>query len=475
MGEYIKLYKDIEFEEEIPKYVQISNFTKNLIEKKIIRDKEKLPTIRELAKVLEVNSVTIVNAYNKLKAEGYAYQKVGSGTYAKVKEYPNIFRREYSNTLKKLRIDELPNIVDFTGETNTEVLFPIKDLKSIIDKVLDRDGANALVSDNSYGYKNLISTINNVFWDNQLNEEDILIVSGAQQGIDIVSKGILNINDNVVVEKPTYGGALSVFKWKKANIFEVPIKEDGIDLDKFEKILQKNNIRCFYTMSYFQNPTGVSYSLEKKKRILELAEIYDFYIMEDDYLSELIYEKSIEYIPFKWLDRNERVIYIKSFSKIFLPGIRLGYLVAPEIFRESIQNSKFNTDITTSSLMQRALDLYIYESKWKENIKALNIEYSKRYNIMQKILDNDFGKLVSYIDPRGGLNFYLTLKDSKINSKELFLRLRKKGVYITPGIMFFTSHNDGKNTFRIGFYQTNEDKIIKGLNILREELIKCHI
>ncbi|MBN1067243.1 PLP-dependent aminotransferase family protein [Clostridium botulinum] len=475
MGEYIKLYKEIEFKEEIPKYVQISNFTKSLIEKRVIKDKEKLPTIRELSKVLGVNSVTVVNAYKKLKAEGYAYQKVGSGTYAKVKEFPNIFRREYSNTLKKLRIDELHNIVDFTGETNTEVLFPIEDLKKIIDKVLDRDGANALISNNSYGYRNLISTINNVFWDNQLNEEDILIVSGAQQGIDIVSKGILNINDNVVVEKPTYGGALSVFKWKKANIFEVPIKEDGIDLDKFEKILQKNNIRCFYTMSYFQNPTGVSYSLEKKKRILELAEIYDFYIMEDDYLSELIYEKSIEYIPFKWLDRNERVIYIKSFSKIFLPGIRLGYLVAPEIFRESLQNSKFNTDITTSSLMQRALDLYIYESKWKENIKALNIEYSKRYNIMQKILDNDFGELVSYIDPRGGLNFYLTLKDSKINSKELFSRLRRKGVYITPGIMFFTSHNDGKNTFRIGFYQTDEDKIIKGLNILREELIKCHI
>ncbi|MBN1054596.1 PLP-dependent aminotransferase family protein [Clostridium botulinum] len=475
MGEYIKLYKEIKFEDEIPKYIQISNFTKSLIEKKVIKDKGKLPTIRELAKALEVNSVTIVNAYNKLKAEGYAYQKVGSGTYAKVKEFPNIFRREYLNTLKKLRIDELHNIVDFTGETNTEVLFPIEDLKKIIDKVLDRDGANALISNNSYGYKNLISTINNVFWDNQLNEEDILIVSGAQQGIDIVSKGILNINDNVVVEKPTYGGALSVFKWKKANIFEVPIKEDGIDLDKFEKILQKNNIRCFYTMSYFQNPTGVSYSLEKKKRILELAEIYDFYIMEDDYLSELIYEKSIEYIPFKWLDRNERVIYIKSFSKIFLPGIRLGYLVAPEIFRESLQNSKFNTDITTSSLMQRALDIYIYESKWKENIKALNIEYSKRYNIMQKILDNDFRNLVSYIDPRGGLNFYLTLKDSKINSKELFLRLRKKSVYITPGIMFFTSHNDGKNTFRIGFYQTDEDKIIKGLNILREELIKCHI
>ncbi|AOR24908.2 PLP-dependent aminotransferase family protein [Clostridium taeniosporum] len=475
MGNYINLFEEIKFKEEVPKYIQISNFIKNLIEKKAIKDKEKLPTIRELSKVLGVNSITIVNAYKRLKAEGYAYQKVGSGTYAKVKELPNVFRKEYSNTLKKLRIDELPNIVDFTGETNIEVLFPIKDLKEIIDKVLERDGVNALISNNSYGYKNLITTINSAFWDNQLNEEDILIVSGAQQGIDIVSKGILNINDNIVVEKPTYGGALSVFKWKKANIFEVPIKEDGLDLDKFEKILQKNNIRCFYTMSYFQNPTGISYSLEKKKRILELAEIYDFYIIEDDYLSELIYEKSIEYIPFKWLDRNERVIYIKSFSKIFLPGIRLGYLVTPEIFRESLQNSKFNTDITTSSLMQRALDLYIYENKWKQNIKNLNVEYSKRYKIMQKILDRDFKDLISYIDPKGGLNFYLTLRDGKITSKELFFRLRKKGVYITPGIMFFTSQNDGQNTFRIGFYQTDENKIIKGLNILREELIECHI
>lgn len=475
MNGYERIFLKIEFKEEIPKYIQISNFIKNLIEKKSIKDKEKLPTIRELSKILKVNSDTIVSAYKRLKAEGYAYQKVGSGTYAKVKEFPNAFRKEYSNTLKKLRIDELENIVDFTGETNTEVLFPIKDLKEIIDKVLERDGANALIYNNSYGYKNLISTINNVFWDNELNEEDILIVSGAQQGIDIVSKGILNINDNVVVEKPTYGGALSVFKWRKANIFEVEIKEDGIDLDKFEKILEKNNVRCFYTMSYFQNPTGVSYSLEKKKRILQLAEKYDFYIIEDDYLSELIYEKSIEYIPFKWLDTNERVIYIKSFSKIFLPGIRLGYLVAPEVFRESLQNSKFNTDITTSSLMQRALDLYIYENRWKENIKVLDIEYSKRYKLMQKILDTDFKELVSYVDPKGGLNFYLTLKNSKIKSKELFLILRKRNVYITPGIMFFTSSNDGENTFRIGFYQTCEKKIVQGLNILREELIKWNI
>ena len=470
----IILYEDLKFKEEIPKYIQIANFIKTLIDKKQIRDGDKLPPIRELSVILRVNNVTIVSAYNKLKAEGYAYQKVGSGSYAKRKELTSAFRKEYSNTLKKISTEDLNNIVDFTGETTGEVLFPINDLKHIINEVLERDGANALISQNRCGYNNLISTINRVFWNKNLDDDDMIIVSGAQQGIDIASKSILNINDNIIVEKPTYVGALSVFKWRKVNLFEVTIEDDGVNLNKFEKILQKNKIRCFYTMSYFQNPTGISYSLEKKKRILELAEIYDFYIIEDDYLSELIYENSIEYTPFKWIDNNDRVIYIKSFSKIFLPGIRLGYLVAPKIFREALQNSKLNTDITTSSLMQRALEMYIDEGKWRENIKYLNNEYNKRYMFMKEILDKDFKDILTYKDPKGGLSFYVTLKSDLIDTRELFLKLRKRGVYITPGAMFFTSQNDGQDSFRIGFYQTDKDKIKKGMKILKEELLGCH-
>lgn len=467
------IYKDFAFKDnDIPKYIQVANYIKSLIDKRNIKEGDKLPTIRELSKKLGVNNVTIVSAYNKLKSEGYAYQKVGSGSYAKRKEVASNFRKEYSNALKKISMGDLTDVIDFTGETTGEVLFPIDDLKGIINEVLERDGANALLSDNRNGYTDLIYTINKVFWNNKLNNEDIIIISGAQQGIDIASKGILNINDNIIVEKPTYVGALSVFKWRKVNLFEVPIDEDGINLNKFEKILQKNEIKCFYTMSYFQNPTGVSYSIEKKKRILDLAEIYDFYIIEDDYLSELIYENSLEYVPFKWLDKNDRVIYIKSFSKIFLPGIRLGYLVAPEVFSETLQNSKHNTDITTSSLMQRALELYISSNKWKKNIKNLNDEYIKRYTHLKTILDSEFKDMLTYNDPKGGLNFYITLKDEfKINTKELFIKLKKKNVYITPGAMFFTSQNDGQDSFRIAFYQTDKEKIEKGMKILKEELI----
>ncbi|WP_195428509.1 PLP-dependent aminotransferase family protein [Clostridium sp. D46t1_190503_E9] len=466
----MKEFFKISFKDEIPKYVQIANHIKKLIDNKDISDGEKLPTIRELANILEVNNVTIVNAYKKLKSDGYAFQKVGSGTYAKRKELTSLFNREYSRIFKNMLPEELEKIIDFTGETNTEVYFPINEFKSVINKVLDRDGANALIIKEPLGYEKLRETINKSFWNNKLDLDNILIVSGAQQGIDIASKAIVNINDNVIVEKPTYGGALSVFKWRRANIFEIEIKEDGVDLDEFEEILKKNKISCFYTMSYFQNPTGISYSREKKLKLLELSKKYDFYIIEDDYLSELIYDNNIIHEPLKKLDKYERVIYIKSFSKIFLPGIRLGYMVTPASFNEIIQSSKINTDITTSSLMQRALELYISEGFWKEHIAYQCREYKKKYKLIKSLIEDELLDKVTYIDPKGGLYFYIKLKDKSITSKELFYKLKRRNVFITPGVIFYRDSKNGDYFFRIGFSQVSKDKIIKGIGLIKEEL-----
>ncbi|NLK94911.1 MAG: PLP-dependent aminotransferase family protein [Clostridiales bacterium] len=467
-------YFKVKFVEEIPKYIQISNKIKKLIDKKIIEDGTKLPTIRKYAEFLGVNNVTIVSAYKQLTNDGFARQKVGSGTYAKRKETLYKFNREYSQSFKKLSSEELSNIIDFAGETTKEMKFPIDDFKTILNKILDRDGAEALVSQSPMGYDKLRSTINKVFWENKLKEDDILIVSGAQQGIDIASKVMVNNNDNVIVEKPTYSGALSVFKSRRANIFEVDIEKDGVNLNEVEKILKKNKVTCFYTMSYFQNPTGISYSHEKKVRLLELAEKYDFYIIEDDYLSELIYDKKVLYEPFKWMDKNDRVVYIKSFSKIFLPGIRIGYMIPPKALEEAMQRSKFNTDIATSSLMQRALEMYIAEGKWRKNIFDLSKEYKNRYKIMEKYIDKELGSKVTYLKPKGGLSFYLTLTNKNISSRKLFMNLKKRGVYITPGVLFFTRSADGENTFRIGFSETEEKKIIQGLKIIKEEIEACH-
>lgn len=460
-----KYYFD--FSGDKPKYIQVANNIKKLIQNKKIADGEKLPSIRELSKLLKVNSVTIVNAYNRLEDEGLAVRKIGSGTYAKEKEDNKNLLRKYSNIYKKIDKRALQGCIDFTSETTCKEFFPIKNFKDALNKVLDRDGADAFTYQDSLGYEGLRKSINEYFWDNKQDDENILIVSGAQQGIDIAAKAIINVNDNVLVEKPTYSGALNVFKSRRANIIEVDMLKDGIDTTALKKILKKNKIKCFYVMSYFQNPTGGTYSLQKKKEILNLAEEYDFYIIEDDYLSELIYDKNIEYRSFKSLDLYDRVIYIKSFSKIFLPGIRIGYLIPPVQFSEAMQNSKINTDITTSSLMQRTLDLYIHEGYWKNHMKLLNQAYERRYIVMEKSLREILGEKVDYFKPGGGLNFYLKISDEiNINSVELFYKCKKNKVIITPGVLFYKNNNEGKRYFRLGFSVTDIDEIKKGLEII---------
>ncbi|MBU3192127.1 PLP-dependent aminotransferase family protein [Clostridium bowmanii] len=461
---------EIEFSSEIPKYLEISKYFKKMIDENNFDDGEKLPSIRKLAKILKVNEVTVVSAYKKLEAEGYAYQKMGSGTYAKRRDTNIKFKKEYSNTLKKIHGEDLKVYVDFTGEITSSEFFPVTVFKDVLNEVLDRDGAEAFAYKESLGYEGLRNSISSFFWDNKVNNEDILILSGAQQGIDIVSKSIINVHDNVVVEKPTYGGALTVFKWRRANIFEAEMLEDGIDLLQFEEILKKNRIKCFYAMSYFQNPTGATYSLEKKLKILELAEVYDFYIVEDDYLSELIYDQK-QYKSFKSLDLNDRVIYIKSFSKIFLPGIRLGYMISPEKYKEYIQNSKINTDISTSSLMQRALDLYINKDLWKEHIKYLNMVYKEKYDFMLSCIEKYLGTKVSYFTPGGGINFYFKVADNlKINSMDLFYRCKNRKVLITPGVLFYKNAEQGNNYFRLSFSEIRKSQIEEGIKIIAEIL-----
>lgn len=471
----LKIYA-VNFNEEMSKYMQITRHIKKLIDSGKIRDGEKLPPIRKLALFLSVNNDTIVNSYKKLQSEGYAVQKIGSGTYAKKKDENRKLKRDYAETFKRIRGEALNNYIDFAGETSCNVFFSINNFKEVINEVIDRDGVNALIYQEALGFDGLRKNINKYFWDNKLAIEDILIVSGAQQGIDIVSKAIINVNDNVIVEKPTYNGALFVFKWRGANVLEADMMEDGIDLENFKKILKKNRIKCFYTMSYFQNPTGMTYSLEKKKEILKLAEKHDFYIVEDDYLSELIYDPNIKYESFKSLDVNDRVIYIKSFSKIFLPGIRLGYLISPKEIKEQVENSKVNTDISTSSLMQRALDLYIKKGYWKEYINKLKYMYLKRYTYMEECIKDILGNKVTFNSPGGGFNFYIKINSNiSVTSDRLFYKCKREKVLISPGVLFYRDRDDGLRYFRLGYSQTEESRIKRGIEIIDKILSAAEI
>lgn len=460
----------IEFTEDLPKYKQISQHIKKLINNNYIADGERLPTIRQYSKYIGVNTVTIVKAYELLENEGYAKKKMGSGTFAKRKEGKRNILKEYSSTYKKLIRGNLKNFIDFTGETLSSEFFPVNTFKNVLNEVLDRDGSEAFIYQDALGYRGLRESVSNYFWENEQDPENILIVSGAQQGIDIISKAIINVNDNVIIEKPSYSGAINVFKWRKANIIEISMDTDGINIENFEKILKKNKIKCFYMMPYFQNPTGATYSNEKKKRILELAEIYDFFIIEDDYLSDIIYNDKIKYNSLKSIDENDRVIYIKSFSKIFLPGIRIGYIIPPKQFSEIVQTFKINTDRTTSSLMQRALDIYIRKGFWKKHIDFLNEEYKKRYEFLLYQFNNVLKDKVDLYNPNGGLNFFVEIKGDKINCIDLFNGCKEKNVLITPGVIYYLNSEDGLKYFKIGFSQADIDQIDKGINIINDIL-----
>ena len=461
------MFENFSFIEEVPKYLQISEYIKSKIENKIIKDEEKLPTIRELAKELKVNKITIVNAYKRLVEDGFAYQKIGSGTFSKRREIVHTFNKEYQKVIKEARISD-KKVIDFTGELGKDIYFSINKFKLLINEVLERDEEKALILEEPLGYSELRKTISNNFFKGEESYENILIVSGAQQGIDIAAKAILNINDNVVVERPTYIGATSVFKWRKANIFEVNSEEDGINLIQLENILKKNKIKCLYTMPYFNSSTGVTYSYKKKERLLELADKYDFYIIEDDYLSEFIYKEDIKYETLKYMDKNNRVIYIKSLSKSFMPGIRLGYMVIPKNLIEEMKMSKVNTDIATSSLMQRTLDLYIKKGYLQEYINLKNTKYKENYFLFKELADLYLKDKVSYFDPGGGLYFYLNLENKNINSEELFYRLIERGVYTTPGTLFYRKSNKGYNVLRICFTNLCEKKLENGIKIIGE-------
>ncbi|NLM35792.1 MAG: PLP-dependent aminotransferase family protein [Clostridiales bacterium] len=451
-------------ETDVPKYLQIYNEIKRLIEQNKLIDGFKLPTIRDLANDLQVNKATVISAYKKLQDDGYVVQKIGSGTFVKKVDGSRNIKKIYKDVFKKITTEKLEKYIDFTGETACTTLFSVEVFKDVINKVLERDGAKALIYQELLGYEGLRKSIVENFWNNSIKADEVLIVSGAQQGLDIVSKALINNQEGIVIEKPTYSGALAVFNWRRADIHEIEMGMDGINIDKLENILRKNKIRFLYLMSYFQNPTGASYSEEKKRKLLYLASIYDFYIIEDDYLSELIYDSNIKYKSFKQMDFDNRVIYIKSFSKIFLPGIRLGYLIVPPKFREKIQNAKINSDIATSSLMQRALELYINSGYWRDYIEKLNKIYMERYSFMINKLEEYLSDFVEYQCPGGGMNFYVRLRGNvNIQSHDLFQLCRKNYVLITPGAIFYKDISEGSCYFRIGFSQTDKKQIEEGL------------
>jgi len=459
-----------------PLYQQIVNKIKSLIDEGVIEVEDKLPPIRKLANHLSVNNVTVVTAYQMLSDEKITYKIRGSGSYiapksdeliAQIAEFDNAEHQVY--TMKDNQMEVREASINFATATPKANLFPVTDFKKAINFVLDRDLGEAFGYQEAKGYYSLRESIGSYLshQDIKTSPENIQIISGAQQGLDIVSKSVLNYNDVVLVEAPTYSGAIASFRSRGVKIVQIPMLADGVNMKKLEEIIKRYKPKMMYTMINCQNPTGYSYSHKKKEELLALAKAYNMYILEDDYVGELIYSKQ-KTSALKSLDENDQVIYIKSFSKILMPGLRLGFMIVPETLNQIVLNAKQATDISTSGLIQRAFDVYLRGGNWEKQLKQMKKIYFKRYELMIESLNKYLPRSVHYYVPKGGILFWIELP-KQMDSRLFFDRVKHKDIAFVPGDMFYYADRKS-HAFRLSIAAVPVEEIEEGIKILSEYL-----
>ena len=329
------------------------------IKQGIYKPGDKLPSIRDYAKMFNCNKLTVKKAFDLLKEKELIENIVGKGSFVKFPDYQGI------------------NSSFFASSYLSEKFLDTEKIKKIVEKVLRREEENLFSQSPIKGDPKLIKILSEYY---NLPEKNIIIISGAQQGIDLTRKVFdLNIKEEILFEDPTYSGAISIFKPK---LF-IPLKENGPDIETLKKQIT-NSTKLFYTMPAIHNPTGISYDMSIKNEIAKLAKIKDFYIIEDDYLSEFKTGKSARFVDII----PEKTIFIKSLSKITAPGIRLGFLYAPEHLIKKFLHKKFITDLSSSSFMQKLLYEFIKSGMFEshlQNVKKITEKRKKKiYTVLKK-------------------------------------------------------------------------------------------
>lgn len=376
-----------------------------------------------------------------------------------------------------LKLTEDPKIISFGGGMPSPHSFPIKIVERITKKVLEKHGSQAL----QYGPTEGITPLRELLIKRmkktrniKCNLNQIIITTGSQQVLDLVPKILVNPGDYIVVESPTYVGALSAFNAYQPNYISVKMDENGIKTDELEEKIKSNRekpIKFIYTIPAFQNPSAITMSLERKKHLLEIAETYDIMILEDEAYSELSYNNK-RLPPIKSMDKNDKVIYTHTLSKVLSPGFRLGWVVGNEELIRKMAIAKQGADLCTNMLVQFIAVDYIKSGFIDKQIPKIRKMYKKKRDIMLKALEKHFPEGSCWTKPEGGMFIWVSLPE-KIDTKKIFEDAIKAKVAYVPGAAFCVD-GCGKNCMRLNFSNTDDDKIEEGIKrlskIIKERL-----
>ncbi|OIN92743.1 MAG: aminotransferase [Anaerolineae bacterium CG03_land_8_20_14_0_80_58_20] len=373
-----------------------------------------------------------------------------------------------------LKLTEQPDIISFAGGLPAPEVFPVKEFQAACNAVLQQHGAQALQYSTTEGHRPLREMIarHNARYSVDVTADNILITSGSQQALDFVGRLFVNRGDYIVVESPTYLGALQAWNAYGAQYISVPMDENGMIVDELEEALRKGP-KFIYVLPNFQNPSGSTLSLERREKLIELADKYGVPIIEDDPYGQLRYEgehlPSVVYLDSKFRGPNGghysgNVIYLSTFSKLLAPGLRLAWVIAPpEVIRKLVM-TKQAADLHTSSFNQYVAYEVGKGGFLDEHVKVIRATYMERRDVMLEMMEEMFPPEVSWTHPQGGMFLWGILPECMDAADALKIAIERKVAFV-PGAAFH-ANGGGANTMRINFSYSSPDTIREGITRL---------
>ena len=472
---------------EMPIYQQIGTYLRQAILSGNLSSNTRLPACRQLAHDLGVNRSTVENAYSALEAEGLVFSRMGSGTYVLQQDIlPNVPKHS-SNTYLPLwqqnfpaqniistsdMVEEMleaaghPCPINFAGGISDARQFPAEEFRKTLQSVMRRDQITALEYGEANGYAPLREGIAHILASQglQTRPESILITAGSQQAIFLAAQVLLKPNDTVLVENPTYPAAVDLFRTLGYQIVGIPMDNQGMQVEKLEKLLQQHHPRLIYTIPNFHNPTGTCLSSARRRQLIVLADRYNVPILEDDFVGDLRYEGHAQ-PSLKALDPGGQVIYVSTFSKMLVPGLRVGFIVADGPVYERLLNYKRLSDLATSTLIQRALDAFVTVGRYQTYLHRSSQIFRRRRDAMLKAIHNHLPSNISLDLPSGGLFIWLRLSNA-ISTDKLLPLACKEGVAFVPGKFFFIDNTNADEWMRLNFVSHPVEDIEEGIRRL---------
>ena len=471
-----------------PIHKQILSQLLALIQKGILKPGDRIPSTRILAEKHALSRSTVVRAYEELWAMGYIDSRPGSYSTIRRKKDSLLANKKHDHgkipweKVSSARADEVYEThQNFHSHTYLEKrngimvmsslsldvrLFPADVFRRCLNRVFIEKMSQVFNYRHSKGYKPLRDFISMRLQTHGISAsaDEILITNGSQNSFELILKMLTVPGSDVIIESPTYFFILPLLKFYGVNPIAIPMLDGGLDIDYLIKVLKQSRPAFLYTIPNFHNPTSITSSPGHREKLLSVCEEHQLPIIEDAFEEEMKYYGKIPN-PIKSIDNNQVVVYLGSFSKVFFPAVRIGWITAEKNCISRLLSLKSFSDITSNLPIQAAIHEFCREGYYDLHIKKMHRIYRKRMQVAQKALRENLKLFenVSWKEPNGGFLIWIRLKNTGYDSIELNKFFLKKGVKVLPGEIFFVDKLPKDHFIRISISNLNDDEIAEGI------------